>query len=833
VLTSEEARRRLLADGPNTLPSEARRGLLGQIVEVLREPMLLLLVGAAGLYGLLGETLEAGVLAGWVGAMITLNVVQQRRTESALAALRDLTAPHCFVIRDGERRRVPAAEVVRGDTVVVAEGDRVPADARLVEGTNVACDEALLTGESVPVRKVPGPEGAAPAEPGGDDQPWLWSGTLAVSGRGLAVVHATGPGSAIGRIGQSLAGLQQEPTRLEAETRRAVRWLGTFAIGCCAALVLGLGLARGDWLQAALAGIALAMSMIPEEFPVILTVFHALGARRLAQRGVLVRRSAAVEALGSTTVLCTDKTGTLTSNRMEVARLVGDGDEHRVVEGDLPERVHAVLEYAVLASPVDPFDPMEQAFRRLAEGRLAGTEHLHERWESVRDYPLSPTLLAVAHVWRARAGQPYVVAAKGAVEAIVDLCHLPPEAAAPIVARAEAWSAAGLRVLGVARSESAEAPLPDHPHQFPFTFVGLVGLLDPVRPAVPAAIASCRAAGVRVVMITGDSPATARAIARDAGLGDDVVVDHGAALAALDDDALRARMREVGVVARAVPTHKLRIVRALQADGHVVAMTGDGVNDAPALRAADIGVAMGGRGTDVARESAAIVITDDDFASIVAGVAEGRRIHDNLRRAFAFVLAVHVPAVGLALLPLVLGWPLILLPFHVAFLELVIDPACSVAFEGQPPAPDLMSQPPRAPGAPLFSTRRVVTSVAHGALVFATAAAAFAWALPSDPEVARGLAFGALIAGSAGLIAGHRGTGRNPIASGLSAGATALVGLVLAVPPLGTLFRIAPPPAWAGLGAVAAGWLVARASSGLLPTDPVRVRARRAQLAGR
>ncbi|MDO9103147.1 MAG: HAD-IC family P-type ATPase [Candidatus Nitrotoga sp.] len=458
------------------------------------------------------------------------------------------------------------------------------------------------------------------------------------------------------------------------------------------------GLIKGDWLQALLAGIALAMAMLPEEYPVVLTVFPALGARRLSKEGVLTRRINAIETLGATTVLCSDKTGTLTENRMTVTHLAAGGValEDRlaldsVTDGRLPEAFHGLVEVAILASVVDPFDPMEKAFHQLGERFLADTEHLHHDWRLVQTYALSPALRAMSHVWAASGDGAQTLATKGAPEAVVDLCHLNDAQKARIASVVDELAAEGLRVLSVARGSFVGQDWPASEHDFDFEFVGLLGLADPVRPQV----AECHAAGIRVVMITGDYPATAQAIAHQAGIAEregDVL--SGDEIATLSDEALRERMATVGVCARIAPEQKLRIVKALKARGDIVAMTGDGVNDAPALRAAHVGVAMGGRGTDVARESASLVLVDDNFAAIVAAVRLGRRIFDNLRKAMSYILAVHVPIAGMALLPVLFGWPALLYPMHIALLELIIDPACSIAFENEPAESDVMQRRP-------------------------------------------------------------------------------------------------------------------------------------------
>jgi Ca2+-transporting ATPase len=789
-LQESEALERLRLEGPNELARDKPQSLLHSILAVLREPMLLLLLAAGVIYLVLGDRTEALTLLFFVVVVITITLVQERKTERALTALRDLSSPRALVVRGGERRRIAGREVVRGDVLVLAEGDRVPADATLRDFSHLELDESLLTGESVPVQK-------------GADSPQVFAGTLVVRGHGQAEVHATGARSEMGRIGTALASIESGRTPLQEEVGRIVRTIAFVGLGLCGALVLLYGLSRGNWLQGLLAGIALAMAVLPEEFPVVLTVFMAIGAWRISKSRVLARRLPAVEALGAATVLCTDKTGTLTENRMQVARLWSGGVLHVVDGGELPEAVHEVVEFGILASQRDPFDPMERAFHALGQRALGGTEHLHAEWELVREYPLSPALLAVAHVWRSPDGAQLVVAAKGAPEAIADLCHLHAAAQEVVRAHVAEMGADGLRVLAVARAWFAAGELPSIQHDFDFELLGLVALADPVRAGVPAAVAECAAAGVRVLMITGDAPETARAIARTIGIGDGHALLTGRELDALSEAELRARLPELRIFARVVPEQKLRLVQALRALGEVVAMTGDGVNDAPALKAAHIGVAMGGRGTDVAREAAALVVTDDDFGSIVAALRLGRRIYDNLRRAMAYVVAVHVPIVGLALLPVLLGWPLVLFPVHIVFLELVIDPACSVAFEAEPEEPGLMRRPPRKVGARLFSARLLVTSLLQGASLLAVALFVFhvGWKHTDSESSGRALAFAALIAGNVALILVNRSWERGMFATlatrnfaswAVILGASAMLALVLTVPFLRELFHFGP-----------------------------------------
>jgi Ca2+-transporting ATPase len=802
-LSEQEAAVRLKTEGLNELPSGRRRSLLALALGVRREPMFLLLVGCGALYLALGDVQEALLLLGFVFVVMGIELYQERKTERALEALRDLSSPRALVIRDSQPRRIPGREVVPGDTLVLAEGDRVPADAVLLSATNLAVDESLLTGESVPVRKAATSVVGELAGPGGDDLPFVYSGTLVVQGQGIARVLATGATTQLGKIGKALGALRPEATFLQQQTRRLVRNLALVGLAVCLVVVVAYGLTRQDWLHGLLAGLTLAMSLLPEEFPVVLTVFLALGAWRLARQRVLTRRAAAVETLGATTVLCVDKTGTLTLNRMAVARLFARDQYYDVAgspPGPLPEAFHEVVEYAILASRPDPFDPMEKAFHQLGRDYLAGTEHLHRDWTLVREYPLSPGLLAVSQVWKSPDGQDYVIAAKGAPEAIADLCHLDERQIGWLFGHVRSMADQGLRVLGVARAFFRPPTLPGAQHDFPFTFVGLVGLADPVRPSVPDAVRECYAAGVRVVMITGDYPGTARSIARQVGLSPSEEVLTGPELEAMSDAELRRRAQTVNVFARVVPEQKLRLVNALKAAGAVVAMTGDGVNDAPALKAAHVGIAMGARGTDVAREAAALVLLDDDFSSLVAAVRQGRRIFDNLQKAMAYTFAVHVPIAGMSLVPVLLGWPLVLAPVHVVFLELIIDPTCSVVFEAEPEEADVMRRPPRDPRTPLFGRRTLGLSLLQGSSVLAIVLAVFAVALyRGQGELdARALSFTTLVVANLGLILADRSWSRtilasfrtpNPALWWVVGGALALLGCVLYVPFLRDLFR--------------------------------------------
>jgi P-type Ca2+ transporter type 2C len=803
-LSEQDAAARLNAEGPNTLPQADRRTFGRIILEILREPMFALLLGAAAIYLVLGDLREAVVLAVFASTSVLIAVVQESRTERVLESLRDLTSPRALVIREGAQRRIAGAEVVRGDLVILAEGDRVPADATVLSAHDLECDESLLTGEAVPVRKIAAPEAAPSGRPGGDDLPYVYSGSLVVRGHGRAKVTATGVRSEIGKIGLAITRIDTEPPRLRIQTRRLVRNFAAVSLSLSALAVLLYGLWRGGWLDALLSGIALGMSMLPEEFPLVLTVFMVMGAWRISRARVLTRRVAAIETLGAATVLCTDKTGTLTQNRMTIVALRAGDDLWRQDDaGQIEARLATIIERGILASAREPFDPMEKAFHAF------GTEHFPADHQPYRgralkwEYGLRPDLLAVTNVWEQAGSKELIVAAKGAPETIAELCDLSEAEIARLRVTVDEMAREGMRVLGVARaSVPANIARPETPRGFPFAFLGLVGIADPLRPTVPAAVQECRTAGIRVLMITGDYPQTARAIATQANLeADDIVT--GSDLERMSDEDLAQRVRSATIFARTMPEQKLRIVNALKANGEVVAMTGDGVNDAPSLKTAHIGIAMGGRGTDVAREAASLILLDDDFTSIVTAIRLGRRIYDNLRKAMAYILAVHVPIAGLALIPLLFGLPLVFWPLHIAFLEMVIDPVCSIVFEAEAEEADTMRRPPRHPSEPLFNAGFVAWSLLQGALVLALVASLFVMALRQglpEPD-ARSLAFAALIATNLGLVLVNRSLGASIFAAlarpnaalwWVVAATAAILGGVILFPPARELFHFGP-----------------------------------------
>jgi Ca2+-transporting ATPase len=773
-LSSEEAKRRLAAEGPNTLPGAGRRTALAIALEVVREPMFLLLVAGALIYVVLGDVREAAILAASIVVVMTITITQERKSERALEALRDLSSPRALVVRDGAPLRIAGADVVRGDLMILAEGDRVPADARLTVANELMVDESLLTGESLPVEKRTGMP--------------VYSGTLVVKGQGRSEVTATGARTEFGRIGTSLAALETEKTPLQRDSARIVKAVAAFGLTSCVLLALYYGAVRGDWLGGILAGITLAMAALPEEIPVVLTVFLALGAWRIARHGVLTRRMPAIETLGSATVLCVDKTGTLTENRMAVVDTSAPG-------GDIARALKA----AALACELEPFDPMERAILSAAGDEVRA---LRGSWALELDYPMTSDFLAVCHAWRSPAGERWA-AIKGAPETVLALCRLDEAAVRSATAEVERASERGLRLLAIAEARWSGAQWPADPRVYAFEWLGFVALADPLRAGVAEAIALCRSAGVRVVMITGDYPGTALAIARQAGIAVEGGVLTGAEIAAMDAAALAQAVRRVNVFARIRPEQKLRLITAYKAAGEVVAMTGDGVNDAPALKAAHIGVAMGRRGTDVAREASALVLLEDDFNSIVRTVQRGRTIYENIRNAMRYIIAVHVPTVGMALLPLAFGWPVFLYPVHIVFLEFVIDPACSIVFEAEESDEGVMRRPPRDPAEPLFSLQMLWVSMVLGTSMLAVVALAYAWIAESGVPAGevRSFGFAAIVFGNLALIHATRSRDRLIVDSlrlpnralwWITGGALAALAASIYVPPVADIFRFAP-----------------------------------------
>jgi Ca2+-transporting ATPase len=715
-ISHKVAAEKLKKEGYNELPSSKPKNVFNIAIGVVKEPMFLLLVACGTLYLILGDIQEGLMLISFVFVVMGIEFYQEKKTEKALDALKDLASPRALVIREGETIRIPGKEVVTGDIVVLQEGDRVPADAIVLENNNLLADESLLTGESVPVRKREWTEGDNSFIPGGDEIPVVFSGSMIVQGNGLVRVIATATNTEIGKIGKALDSVKEEPTQLKREMGTLVKRLAIIGILLCCLVIAIYTITRGDLLKGFLAGITLAMAMLPEEFPVVLTIFLALGAWRMSKKSVLTRKPAAIETLGSATVLCTDKTGTLTQNKMTVAQLFNGTDFLNVVPGDaFPETFHEIIEFGILSSQVNPFDPMEKAIINIGDKFLQNSEHIHSDWIMEKEYPLSKDLLAMSRVFSNAGTKEKVIAVKGAPEAIFDLCHLNGQTISGYEKAVAGMASKGLRVLGVARAKLSSPELPSFQHDFDLEFVGLIGLSDPIRKNVPDAVRECYKAGIRVIMITGDYSVTATNIGKEIGIKNPELCITGSELKDMTEDELCERIRLVNIFARVIPEQKLKIVNALKKNNEIVAMTGDGINDAPALKASNIGIAMGEKGTDVAREASSLVLMDDNFASIVGAVKMGRKIFDNLQKALGYIFAIHVPIAGLSLIPVLFSdLPLILWPVHIVFLELIIDPACSMIFEAEKEEKNVMSRPPKDIKEPFFGSGKIFFSCMQG-----------------------------------------------------------------------------------------------------------------------
>ena len=722
-LTQEEARAALAEHGPNSLSQTKKDSPILKVVKLCSEPVFLLLIGAACIYFFLGEPRDGILMLAFVVFMGGINIYQEWKTDKTLDALKSLSSPRVTVIRGGEQTSVLSEEIVPGDIMLISEGERISADGCILEADGFGADESTLTGESDIVWKTT--DGL-----GEEGRHWrtdrCYAGTSAVAGRAVARVTATGFDTEYGKIGKDVAEAPDRPTPLEKQTRRLVRDCSIFSFFMLIFVVLATWRTGASFTDSALAGITIAMATIPEEFPVVLTVFLALGAWRLAKRNALIRRIPSVETLGAVTVLCVDKTGTLTENRMSLKEL-------KPLFGCSEERLK---ETAVLACETDPFDPMEAALLNEAAAGGISVKDLQSQ-KLLHEYPFSSESRMMAHIWEVDGDA--TAAAKGSPENIFSLCSLTPEQLETVQKEQQRMADEGCRVLAVARREGM-AEIPEKMTDCCFELLGLAAFIDPPRKNVPDSIRACSTAGVRVVMITGDNSATAHRIAHDVGLGEQTdggehVMITGEELEQLDPAS--EKFKNVTIFSRILPREKMQIVRALRARGEVVAMTGDGVNDAPALKYADIGIAMGERGTEVAREAADMVLLDDNFSTIVRTIHDGRRIYDNIRKAMEYIMVIHIPIALSALAAPLLELPALLFPIHVVLLELIIDPTCSIIFEGQPAEKDIMNRPPRPVNAPIITRALFGKALVQGFVIFTAAFGSYWLLLPEGADTAR------------------------------------------------------------------------------------------------
>ncbi|UKN00252.1 cation-translocating P-type ATPase [Paracrocinitomix mangrovi] len=748
-LSSENASNLLKEYGYNELPTAKPKNIGRIALEVVKEPMFILLLICGLLYLLLGDYYEGIVLLCWIFIIIFITFYQYRKTEKSLDALRQLSSPRALVIRDGLQIRIPGREVVPGDIVLLNEGDRVPADATVIESNHLTIDESLLTGESVPVLK-------------GHDQTKddIFSGTLVVQGSGLVEVKSTGVNTEFGKIGTSLKSIEKGTSPLQGEMKLLIRNLFIIGAIISVGVITAFYFTRGNFIESMINGLAAAMALLPEEFPVVLTIFMALGAWRLSKNKVLTRVPSTIETLGSATVLCSDKTGTITQNKMEVAVLYHNNQTYKKEDFvSNKNEIENLLINLNLASTKDSIDPMEQAIFTEHE-KLFASNHIDQL---LKEYPLSKDLFAMTRVIKMSSNNT-IAFCKGAPEAVLKLCRLSEEESQRLLDKVHQFAAQGYRMIAAAKCELKDNNFPSSQSEFEFEFNGLVGFEDPIRPEVPDAIKECIKAGIKVIMITGDYPATAKSIATQIGLEHNDQVITGSELKEMSLDDLKNKIQDTQIFARIVPEQKLQIIEALKANNEIVAMTGDGVNDAPALKAADIGVAMGFKGTDVARESSSLVLLDDNFASIVSAIRSGRKIFDNLQKAMSYIIAIHIPIIGLVLMPAFFSTlPILLMPMHIVFMELIIDPTCSIAFESEQEEKEIMNRPPRNPNERFFGWQKIMYSLLNGLLLLSMVVIIYFISIKeghSETEV-RTIAFSSLIIGNIFLILSSLSTTRS------------------------------------------------------------------------
>lgn len=793
-LSTEEALKKIQTQGYNELNTSHSKNILQIALEVFKEPMFILLISCGALYLVLGDNTEGIIMLCWVFVIIFITFYQHQKTEKALEALKKLSSPRALVIRDGKEIKIAGREVVTDDIVLLNEGDRIPADGVLLESNNLSIDESMLTGESVPVLKTNKTDTSASS--------LVFSGTLIVQGSGIMQVTSIGANTEFGKIGKSLQLIEQDQTKLQKEMKILIRNLFIIGVVLSVVVVIAYYFTRGNFIQAILNGLSATMAILPEEFPVVLTVFLAIGSWRLSQQNVLTRKPSAIETLGSATVLCSDKTGTITQNKMEIVSLfTKDTLYSKSTFQQNSNSVQDILQIAFFASQKNTIDPMEKAIGFSYETYVTKEEL---SYDLVKEYPLSKHLFAMTRVLKS-ADSNYLVCCKGAPEAILTLCKLSDSEQHKLLAHVQKMAELGQRVLGVAKATWSNSSLPETQQAFDFEFIGFVGFEDPIRPEVPQAIKECYAAGIKVIMITGDYPSTAKSIAQQAGMNVSDLILTGSDLKNMSDAELKEKIESVNIFARIVPEQKLQIIKAFKANGEVVAMTGDGVNDAPALKAADIGIAMGGKGTDVARESASLVLLDDNFSSIVSAIRSGRKIFDNLQKAMAYIIAIHIPIIGLTLLPAFFPeLPILLMPLHIVFMELIIDPVCSIAFESEKEELGIMNRPPRDPNMLFFGMKKILQSASMGLLLLAMVITVYFISIQeghTDGEI-RAIAFSSLIIGNIFLIMTTLSKTRNAISVLFEKNialliiiiaATGLMLLIITIPYLQAIFSFEAP----------------------------------------
>ena len=744
-LSSKEIERLQKKYGINELVKQDKPNPLKKFLGVFKEPMFLLLLVAATVYFILGEPRDGVIMLVFVGFVASITFMQEWKTEKTMNALKDLTSPQVNTLRDGKNVFIKSTELVPGDVIFLSEGERIPADCIVLEASNFSVDESILTGESEYVIKVSSDEMEKSSDYWKKDM--LYAGTLCVFGKCTAIVRYTGFATEYGKIGKAISEAKDEPTPLQKKVNKLVKNIAIAGVVLCISVMVASYFYSFDVLNSILSGISLAMAIIPEEFPVVLTVFLSMGAYRLAKNNTLMRKISAVETLGSATILCVDKTGTITQNKMKVKNIYSDGKIFTKENLNNKE----LSDLMVLSCEKDPYDPMEKAIVEAAS--MSDIENLYN-YDLSKKIAFDSKVKRMANIYKKDSG--YYIAVKGSAETVLGLCSLDEQNIHKINIEIDKMASNGLRVLVLAESNSEE--IYENLEDYSLSFKALVGLQDPPKEGVEEAIKLCKKAGIRVVMITGDYSKTAMAIGEEIGLKFTNKVITGNEIDTLNEYELCEAVKSCDVFSRVIPEHKMKIVKALKKNGEIVAMTGDGVNDAPALKSADIGIAMGQRGTEVAKEASYMILMDDNFTTIVNSVKDGRRVYDNIRKAMVYILIIHIPIAAMAMCAPLFNLPPLLLPMHIMLLELIIDPTCSIVFEGEPAEANIMDNPPRSPEEPLLTRILTIKVVLQGITMFLAAFMPFHYMidLGMSSEYARSFSLITLIVANVTLVLVNR-----------------------------------------------------------------------------
>ena len=703
-LTAQQVLEARTRYGRNEVKKE-ENNFLDTLKDIIKEPMLLLLLVAALLYFISGEIGDGIFMTSAIVLVTSISLYQESRSRNALAALNTLTQPTCSVIRDGETIAIRREEIVFGDYMMIEEGNAVPADGIIIHSNDFSVNESILTGESLPVSKSKT-----------DNTNQVFQGTTVIGGLAICQVNAIGEQTALGKIGKSLESIQEEETPLQKQITNFVKKMALVGV-VVFFIVWGINFFNSrEVLNSLLKALTLAMSILPEEIPVAFTTFMALGAWRLMKLGIIVKQTKTVETLGSATVICTDKTGTITENRMSLAKVFVLSTQKILTPDNAGHEIKELIALAMWASEPIPFDPMEIALHD-AYGKSALIDE-RPQYRMIHEYPLSGRPPMMTHIFENASGH-RIIAAKGAPEAMIQVAELSPDKEESLSNALQKLTAEGFRVLGVGVADFEGNDFPTSQQQLNFVLKGLVAFYDPPKANIKKVFDSFYRAGIAVKIITGDNAATTSTIARQINFRGAEKTMSGEELLKMNETAVKEKVMEINIFTRMFPDAKLRILEALKANGQIVAMTGDGVNDGPALKAAHIGIAMGKKGTEIAKEVSSLILTDDDLAKMVDAVAMGRKIYANLKKAIQYIISIHIPIIFTVFIPLVLGWvyPSIFSPVHVIFLELIMGPTCSIIYENEPMEKNVMQQKPRPFTTTFFNWQELSTSVVQGLII--------------------------------------------------------------------------------------------------------------------